>query len=332
MRILRCTSLRQWRDELLPLLGVGAVDFEPLNDAPFMMSANLPVGLPGILECQFSAGIRVRSRELIKGGSDTFYLLIQKTDGCHCKQIDKHIQLDRGEATLTRGDEPSRTGAPANFRTIIIAMPKAEFDARGIRPDDAVMQRLSSSNEALGLLQRCLRSLGKSGIDRTVEFGAPTAARVTVQRHIFDLVALALSWRGTVGESDLGSVAAARLQAALDYIAAHFNNPRLSFEMVARSQGISESHLRKLMKASGHSYVDVVNELRLQKAFNELTADEPGGHTILQIALAAGFSDISHFNRLFRIRFGDTPSGVRGQNRPPRAASSQCAAVCRHQR
>jgi AraC-like DNA-binding protein len=31
--------------------------------------------------------------------------------------------------------------------------------------------------------------------------------------------------------------------------------------------------------------------------------------------LQAGFSDISHFNRLFRSRFGDTPKGVRAQAR-----------------
>jgi AraC-like DNA-binding protein len=203
-----------------------------------------------------------------------------------------------------------------------VVIPRAEFETRGIRPDDAVIQRLSSSNEALGLLQRYLRSLGKKGIDRTAEFGVLTPVREIVQRHIFDLVSLAVTWRGAVGESNLGSVAAARLQAALDYIAAHFTDPRLSFEMVARSQGISVPYLRDLMGASGHSYVDVVNELRLQKAFNELTEAGPDGRTILEIALAAAFSDISHFNRLFRTRFGDTPSGVRGQNRPRRPRRS----------
>jgi AraC-like DNA-binding protein len=31
----------------------------------------------------------------------------------------------------------------------------------------------------------------------------------------------------------------------------------------------------------------------------------------LMDSMEAGFSDISHFNRLFRVRFGDTPRGVR---------------------
>ena len=35
------------------------------------------------------------------------------------------------------------------------------------------------------------------------------------------------------------------------------------------------------------------------------------GVRICDIALQSGFSDISHFNRFFRARFGDTPSGVR---------------------
>jgi transcriptional regulator GlxA family with amidase domain len=32
---------------------------------------------------------------------------------------------------------------------------------------------------------------------------------------------------------------------------------------------------------------------------------------IIDIVFAAGFGDASHFNRVFRRRFGDTPSGVR---------------------
>jgi len=43
---------------------------------------------------------------------------------------------------------------------------------------------------------------------------------------------------------------------------------------------------------------------------------EKGEHKrISDVAQAAGFSDISHFNRLFRSRFGETPKGVRAHAR-----------------
>jgi AraC-like DNA-binding protein len=52
--------------------------------------------------------------------------------------------------------------------------------------------------------------------------------------------------------------------------------------------------------------------MRLQRAFALLT-EADGNYRISDIALQVGFSDISHFNRLFRSRFGDTPSGVRAR-------------------
>jgi AraC-like DNA-binding protein len=60
------------------------------------------------------------------------------------------------------------------------------------------------------------------------------------------------------------------------------------------------------------SFTARVNELRLQKAFALLTHVQHGKRRISDIAMEVGFSDVSHFNRRFRVRFGDTPSGVRG--------------------
>ena len=36
---------------------------------------------------------------------------------------------------------------------------------------------------------------------------------------------------------------------------------------------------------------------------------------VIDIVLAAGFGDVSHFNRLFRRRYGETPSDVRAAGR-----------------
>ena len=307
MQALCCTSIRQWQEGLVqpPVL---ALDFEPINDVPFLASFNLPLNQPTVIDCQFSAGTLVRRPEAARSGSDIFNLSIAKSSGTYCEQIGRDLRSNRGDATLTRHDKPIRVGSSTGFKGTGLLMPRAEFEARGIRPDDAVMRRLSPQNEALGLLRAYLHALGKSGVDSA-------AALEIVQRHIFDFVALAVSWQGAIGESNLESVADARLRAALGYIETHFDDPRLTIEMVARSQGISATYLRRLMKASGRSYLKVVNELRLQKAFTRLSEAGPDDRTILDIAMRAGFSDISNFNRLFRARFEDTPSSVRKKNR-----------------
>ena len=58
-----------------------------------------------------------------------------------------------------------------------------------------------------------------------------------------------------------------------------------------------------------------MNELRQQRAYALLTEARENKSRISDVALQASFSDISHFNRLFHSRFGDTPKGVRARAR-----------------
>jgi AraC-like DNA-binding protein len=116
---------------------------------------------------------------------------------------------------------------------------------------------------------------------------------------------------------------ATRLAAALDYIASHFSDPELSLAKVAQSLSISPRYLQRLLESSGTSFTEHVIELRLKHAFMLLTAEDLIDHHIRNIALQAGFSDISYFNRLFRSRFGYTPSDVRAEGKKDVDASSR---------
>jgi AraC-like DNA-binding protein len=135
--------------------------------------------------------------------------------------------------------------------------------------------------------------------------------RQTVVSHIHDLAALTLGANRAGTEDGLSAVAGARLAAALGHIAESLTEPGLTVAAVARRQGVSPRYLQRLLEASGTSFTAHVNELRLQRVFALLTKAHARGHRISDIALEAGFSDISNFNRLFRSRFGDTPSGIR---------------------
>jgi AraC-like DNA-binding protein len=79
--------------------------------------------------------------------------------------------------------------------------------------------------------------------------------------------------------------------------------------------GFSTRYLQRLLKTSGTSFTTQVTEVRLKHAFMLLTAQDSSDVRICDVALRAGFSDVSHFNRLFHSRFGDTPKGVRAHAR-----------------
>jgi AraC-like DNA-binding protein len=61
----------------------------------------------------------------------------------------------------------------------------------------------------------------------------------------------------------------------------------------------------------GKSFTEHLVEHRLERAFSMLSDRRYLHLAIIDIAFTVGFGDVSHFNRVFRRRFGETPSGVR---------------------
>jgi AraC-like DNA-binding protein len=188
-------------------------------------------------------------------------------------------------------------------------IPPAEWAERSARPGDALMRFFSAKSDAMRLLRGYIRALEGNG------FAGPIESSKIVRRHIVDLVVLAATPHGSIGESRASAVVASRIATAVGLIASSFQNPDFSLSMVARCLRISPRYLQRLLEMSGTPFTERVNELRLQKAYALLAEAHDGGRRISDIALEVGFSDVAHFNRLFRSRFCDTPSGVRAQGR-----------------
>jgi AraC-like DNA-binding protein len=70
--------------------------------------------------------------------------------------------------------------------------------------------------------------------------------------------------------------------------------------------------VQKLLdEGTGKSFTEHLAGRRLERAFEMLTDPHRRHLAIIDIAFGVGFGDVSHFNRMFRRRFGETPSGVR---------------------
>jgi AraC-like DNA-binding protein len=295
-------SIREWRERS----AWRRLDFKPPSDWPFRASV-IPIFKDlHIARTAISPGLAFRDREMVRDGDDSFWLLISQSTSLEIEQLGRDLRLDRGDATVMHVCETGSFGSRRHFGFIGVLLPSSEIAGRGVRLDGGLMQHLPRQSDALQLLRGYIQTLENSKMRPCAE------ARETICRHVIDLVALAVTSHRAIGESSLSAVAAAHLSAALDHIAARFWDPELSVVTVAREMGISPRYLQRLLEKAGTSFTTRVTELRLQRAFTVLTKARDNKRSISDIAFEAGFTDISHFNRLFRSRFGDTPRGVRG--------------------
>jgi AraC-like DNA-binding protein len=133
-----------------------------------------------------------------------------------------------------------------------------------------------------------------------------------ISQHIGDLIALGLGpSRDGLEEISQRGVRASRLRAIKDDVSSGFASHDLSVQNIAFQHGITPRYVQMLFEGEGTTFSEFVLARRLEHAFALLTAPAHSNLRIAEIALASGFSDISYFNRAFRRRFGDTPSGVR---------------------
>ncbi len=103
-----------------------------------------------------------------------------------------------------------------------------------------------------------------------------------------------------------------RLAAILRIIESQGNDPDLSAASVAALLGITPRYVHLLLEETGRSFTHHVLERRLRKRPRPCLRDPQWRHRkIADIAVEAGFTDLSYFNRAFRRRFGATPSASR---------------------
>lgn len=301
--VIECNSIRDWR------AGFGRemfnLDFKPVSDTHFRASFNSLLEGMRIVRADFSPGLTICSKELSRDGDADYGLVIARSKHLHASQRGRDVALQSGEATLLRVSDPGNVGAHEQFGFVTLMIPFTDLETRARGIGNFVARRIHRRSEGLDLLRSYVRAAERNWSRISGQ------RREIIRQHLTDLAALAIISDVSIGESQFSPVVVSRLAAALELIDTCFEMPGLGVADVARRMQVSPRYLQRILEKSGMSFTDRLNEIRLQKAHALLT--ERGGQPrrISDIALRVGFSDISHFNRLFRARFGETPSAVR---------------------
>lgn len=101
------------------------------------------------------------------------------------------------------------------------------------------------------------------------------------------------------------------LKEILKYVETNYSD-KISIEAAASICSFSQSHFMKFFKNNmAVSFTDYLNDYRLTMAARLLISSSDN---IVNIAAATGFDNLSYFNRLFKRKYGCTPTAFRSRS------------------
>jgi AraC-like DNA-binding protein len=212
-----------------------------------------------------------------------------------------------GNGFLYHDSMPGGCEALSPFEVSATKVPADRIKSGLVRGRDPKPMQIPSELPAMQLLVQYLNSFDTvaGSQDRNVHEAFGT--------HLVDLLTLIIGANRNSLELIKGrGLKAARTEAVLAAIGRDFAAPNISAERVGLLLGITARQVHRLLDETTKTFYEHVLERRLVESHRLLTDPESAALNVADIALRVGFVDRSHFHRLFRTRFGDTPTGVRG--------------------
>ena len=265
----------------------------------------IPEGV-SIFEITATAHGEHRSKTLIAASDRKYYKVgIQLSGTSHILQDDREAILQAGDFALYSTDRPYTVVSAGPFRTLVLMFPHSALDlpARALAQVTATAVRGSSG---LGLLVSPFFLRLAEGFE---VIAGMNGARLV--RNVLDLVTTVYN-----GELDIRLDSSKNPHEILlgrvhDYIEANLNDPGLTPGSIAAAHYISTRHLHALYRELGTTVAASIRERRLERCRQDLRDPVLAEWPLGAISARWGIPDSTHFSRIFRRAFGESPTNYR---------------------
>jgi AraC family transcriptional regulator, positive regulator of tynA and feaB len=240
----------------------------------------------------------VRSKEhLSNAPADTYLISLQRKGRCHITQgSDDEFLLDPGEIAIVDGEEPFRVAFPSAVSRVLAVVPKNVLDTRAPWLRKMTQRKIHANSSYAEMVRLHLLKLANSHDLAEGEVNLLTD-------NLCNLLVLSFGRETSTGKRSPEP----QVAAIIAFCRANLANPDLAPDMAAARFGISVRTLHLRFRDVGQTFGQWLIENRLE-AIRVALRDPLQLHTtISDIAYRWGFSDLSHFNKAFRLRFGHTP-------------------------
>lgn len=278
---------------------------EPMAAAGFPASVeNIRLGDAAINRVSFPAHVVRRSAaDIAASDRSCFYLNLKLAGRCRIQQDGREISLSPGQVGIFDSDRQFALlhDRGPQLRVASFWVPAEVLRERLPASFDVTAARVSDDPFVGRLIAETARTLSDGALRMTEEEGA------RLFQVLIELVAVSLSRCSRPAMAEAESLADVTTLALKRAIHRKLREPGLAVAEIADAIGISERYVHKLLARSGVSFTDYVIARRLDGAAGDLKNPAMADRAIGAIAFDWGFSDLSHFTRRFKQRFGCRP-------------------------
>lgn len=234
---------------------------------------------------------------------DCYFAVLLTRGQYKLEQGGREVFLKPGEISLYDATEPHRITIPGQFSKILISIPRKELDARVTNLGALTATRLPKAGIA---------AITASYVQSTVN------QLHYMQENEFQSLALPVIDMLTMSYNDMrGSVSPLshhRYYALLRvkrFVTRNLADATLDTQTISKAVGLSPRYINQLFNEENTSLMRFVSEQRLILSRQLLSSRLYQQSTITELAIQAGFSNVSHFSRVFRQTYGISPREFR---------------------
>lgn len=246
------------------------------------------------------------ARDIDRSAYQGYYVNLQVRGSSLMVQDGRSTVLRPGDIAVVNTTRPFTFDFQDDFQQLSLYAPKSLL-VNGSGTPIATATRVATATGAGAAVRHALLSL--TGGDLSTD----TAARLA--GHACGILAIALDRPAGLNPSAAprsGALRQDRLHAtALADIEEHLTDSDLSPATVAARLGISVRLLYSVFAGRRHSFATEVRRRRLDYAWRDLQDPARAHLCVIDVAVEAGFTDVSSFHRAFRREYGRTPAEVR---------------------
>lgn len=232
------------------------------------------------------------------------YFAVLLTHGQYkLEQGGREVFLNPGEISLYDATEPHRITIPGQFSKILISIPRKELDEKVTNLGELTATRLPKTGIAA-----VAASFIQSTVNQLPHLDEPEFQSLAMP--IIDMLTMSYNeMRGSV--TPLSRHRYYALLRVKRFIKNNLTDASLDTQAISKAVGLSTRYINQLFNEEGTSMMRFLSEQRLILSQQLLMSRLYQHSSISELAMQAGFTNLSHFSRLFHQTYGLSPREFR---------------------